>query len=134
MLLAASCAVAGHQVELFPSTFWLMPSICMLPSIDCMYERAGIQAPNLRQGSHYANLCRDGNNWSYAYCRRQWSLIDKPDLRYQQLNSWDADMMHLDAQFSFMGSSHQLVSHAGSEEKPPKQVCICHIGAWTACC
>ena len=24
----------------------------------------------------------DGNNWSYQYCRRQWSLADAPDLRY----------------------------------------------------
>ena len=25
---------------------------------------------------------RDGNNFSYHWCRRQWSLIDNKDLRY----------------------------------------------------
>jgi 1,4-alpha-glucan branching enzyme len=25
---------------------------------------------------------REGNGWSYHYCRRQWSLVDNPDLKY----------------------------------------------------
>ncbi|MBQ1211017.1 MAG: 1,4-alpha-glucan-branching enzyme, partial [Clostridia bacterium] len=28
---------------------------------------------------------REGNGWSYHYCRRQWSLADNPDLRYREL-------------------------------------------------
>ncbi len=28
---------------------------------------------------------REGNGWSYHYCRRQWSLVDNPDLKYQWL-------------------------------------------------
>ncbi len=38
---------------------------------------------------------REGNNWSYHYCRRQWSLVDNPELRYQHLNHFDQDMIHL---------------------------------------
>lgn len=36
---------------------------------------------------------REGNGNSYKYCRRQWSLVDKPDLRYKYLNAFDAAMV-----------------------------------------
>ena len=38
---------------------------------------------------------REGNGWSYHYCRRQWSLVDNPELKYGQLNDFDRDMIHL---------------------------------------
>ncbi len=38
---------------------------------------------------------RLGNDWSYAYARRQWSLVDSPDLKYQYLNNFDAAMIAL---------------------------------------
>ncbi len=33
---------------------------------------------------------REGNGWSYHYCRRQWSLVDNPNLKYQYLNAFEA--------------------------------------------
>jgi 1,4-alpha-glucan branching enzyme len=39
---------------------------------------------------------REGNNYSYHYCRRQWSLADDPKLKYQGLQNFDAAMMKLD--------------------------------------
>jgi 1,4-alpha-glucan branching enzyme len=36
---------------------------------------------------------REGNNWSYHYCRRQWSLADNPMLRYGQLNAFEKAMV-----------------------------------------
>ena len=36
---------------------------------------------------------REGNNWSYKYCRRQWSLVDNPDLKYQFLENFDQTMI-----------------------------------------
>ena len=36
---------------------------------------------------------REGNGWSYHYCRRQWSLVDNPDLLYENLNSFDKAMI-----------------------------------------
>ncbi|MEM8895286.1 MAG: alpha amylase C-terminal domain-containing protein, partial [Bacteroidota bacterium] len=36
---------------------------------------------------------REGNNWSYKYARRQWSLVDNQDLKYKYLNAFDADML-----------------------------------------
>ncbi len=38
---------------------------------------------------------REGNGWSYHYCRRQWSLVDNPDLMYMGLNDFDKAMISL---------------------------------------
>ena len=38
---------------------------------------------------------REGNGWSYKYCRRQWSLVDNPNLKYEWLNDFDAAMIRL---------------------------------------
>jgi len=38
---------------------------------------------------------REGNGWSFHYCRRQWSLTDNGLLKYQWLNDFDHDMIHL---------------------------------------
>ena len=38
---------------------------------------------------------REGNDWSYKYARRQWSLEDNPDLRYKGLAAFDLSMIRL---------------------------------------
>ena len=38
---------------------------------------------------------REGNGWSYKYARRQWSLVDREDLKYSYLGKFDADMISL---------------------------------------
>ncbi len=38
---------------------------------------------------------REGNGWSYHYCRRQWSLRDKEFLRYIELDSFDKAMISM---------------------------------------
>ena len=38
---------------------------------------------------------REGNGWSYHYCRRQWSLVDNPALRYGELREFDRQMVAL---------------------------------------
>ena len=38
---------------------------------------------------------REGNGWSYHYCRRQWSLVDDTNLRYEQLDKFDKAMIKL---------------------------------------
>ncbi len=38
---------------------------------------------------------REGNGWSYFYCRRQWSLADNGYLRYGQLEAFDGGMIAL---------------------------------------
>lgn len=38
---------------------------------------------------------REGNDWSYAYARRQWSLADSGKLKYSQLDAFDRAMTSL---------------------------------------
>ena len=38
---------------------------------------------------------REGNGWSFHYCRRQWSLRDNSLLKYEWLGQFDEDMIHL---------------------------------------
>jgi len=38
---------------------------------------------------------REGNGWSYKYCRRQWNLVDNPELKYEWLNEFDRSMITL---------------------------------------
>lgn len=38
---------------------------------------------------------REGNNWSYKYANRKWSLVDRKDLKYHYLDLFDKDMIDL---------------------------------------
>ena len=46
---------------------------------------------------------REGNNWSFKHCQRQWSLADNPFLRYQDLNTFDRAMIHFMTEEALMG-------------------------------
>ena len=55
---------------------------------------------------------REGNNWSYHYCRRQWSLADNPDLKYQYLNRFEVAMVALAKRLRILSSKDkQLLVH-----------------------
>ncbi|NLA15925.1 MAG: 1,4-alpha-glucan-branching enzyme [Bacteroidales bacterium] len=47
---------------------------------------------------------REGNEWSYHYARRQWSLVDDKALRYKGLELFDRAMIH-------MAKKHSLYDH-----------------------
>jgi len=47
---------------------------------------------------------REGNNWSYKYCRRQWSLVNDPNLKYQYLNNFDREMIRVIKENKIMSS------------------------------
>lgn len=42
----------------------------------------------------WVDFPREGNGWSYKYARRQWSLQEHPDLRYQFLYNFGKDMVN----------------------------------------
>ncbi|TAF77837.1 MAG: 1,4-alpha-glucan-branching enzyme [Bacteroidetes bacterium] len=48
---------------------------------------------------------REGNNWSYKYARRQWSLVDNEKLKYRFMNNFDAEMMKLAQKHILLNSS-----------------------------
>lgn len=43
----------------------------------------------------WVDFPRAGNDWSYQYARRQWSLADNPELKYGELEAFDAAMMEI---------------------------------------
>ena len=56
---------------------------------------------------------REGNGWSYHYCRRQWSLVDNPDLKYQYLHAFEKDMVAMAKKHRVIGGQDKqfLVSN-----------------------
>jgi 1,4-alpha-glucan branching enzyme len=60
---------------------------------------------------------REGNNWSYKYCRRQWDLSSRTDLRYHQLNNFDHMMLSLDTKFGVLSAKHQYVRTSRDDDK-----------------
>ncbi len=61
---------------------------------------------------------REGNKYSYHYARRQWSLAERDDLRYQGLRSFDKALMALDKKFHLLTDSltEQLAVHEQSKQ------------------
>ena len=59
---------------------------------------------------------REGNGWSYHYCRRQWSLADHPDLKYKYLNAFEKAMVQLAKENRLLGSSDRQ-QHLHNEDK-----------------
>ena len=43
----------------------------------------------------WVDFPREGNNWSYQYARRQWSLVDREELKYKYLANWDKAMIRI---------------------------------------
>ncbi len=50
---------------------------------------------------------REGNGWSYHYCRRQWSLADDPNLKYQYLNAFEKAAVKLCKSNRVLGGKEQ---------------------------
>ena len=46
---------------------------------------------------------REGNGWSYHYCRRQWSLADDPNLKYGYLRDFEKAMVSLSKKHRVVG-------------------------------
>ena len=52
---------------------------------------------------------REGNGWSYKYCKRQWSLSDNELLKYKYLCEFDKDMISLIKTYSiYLGETKSL--------------------------
>lgn len=60
---------------------------------------------------------REGNGWSFKYCRRQWSLVENPFLRYQDLNEFDKAMIFLMKKEGLMGGAAPKVLLIDTDQK-----------------
>ncbi len=55
---------------------------------------------------------REGNNWSYKYARRQWSLAENPKLKYKFLLNWDKAMVQMIKKYKVLRASFAEQLHA----------------------
>ncbi len=58
----------------------------------------------------WVDFPREGNGWSYKYCKRQWSLVDNPELRYEHLNNFDRAMVELVKASDILNEPSQLLN------------------------
>ncbi len=52
----------------------------------------------------WVDFPREGNGESFQYARRQWSLVDRKDLRYRGLSAFDRALMELDTECQVLAS------------------------------
>lgn len=67
---------------------------------------------------------REGNQFSYKYARRQWSLVDDQLLRYRDLAAFDRAMLALDERFNLLAGPQTELLHCDEGQK----VLICRRG------
>jgi 1,4-alpha-glucan branching enzyme len=49
---------------------------------------------------------REGNNWSYQYARRMWSLVENKDLKYHYLGAFDKAMLKVIEEYDILNSDY----------------------------
>lgn len=54
----------------------------------------------------WVDFPRAGNNWSYWYARRQWSLADDPNLKYKYLLYFDKKMLELVKKYNLLHAGY----------------------------
>lgn len=60
---------------------------------------------------------REGNNWSYKYARRQWSLADNKELRFHLLADFDRAMLSLQTKSGVLDDLHITQVAANEHDK-----------------
>ena len=60
---------------------------------------------------------RVGNGESYHYARRQWNLVDDPNLRYKFLNQFDAALNHAEKDHGWLAAEPAYVSTKHDADK-----------------
>jgi 1,4-alpha-glucan branching enzyme len=75
----------------------------------------------------WIDLPREGNGWSHAHARRQWSLAygGREDLRYGQLLAWDRALNAADDRHGFVSSGQQWCTVIDDE----RQLLVAERGA-----
>lgn len=58
---------------------------------------------------------REGNNWSFKYARRQWSLVDNSDLKYDFINNFDMEILKFVRSHSLFNT--ELLENLWTDEK-----------------
>ncbi len=65
----------------------------------------------------WVDFPREGNEWSYQYARRQWSLVDSEKLKYFDLNRWDKKIIALVNKYRILEAPHADQIHLDPDKK-----------------
>ena len=68
---------------------------------------------------------REGNGWSFHYCRRQWSLRENGYLKYEWLGEFDEDMIKLAKEYNIF---EQRMADLCLIKEPEKTICFYRNG------
>jgi 1,4-alpha-glucan branching enzyme len=60
---------------------------------------------------------REGNNWSYKHARRQWHLVDNPELKFRFLAEFDRDMIAAAKKYSLLEQAGPYLLHEHTKKK-----------------
>jgi len=60
---------------------------------------------------------REGNNWSFKYARRQWSLVKNTNLKYQFLREFDKEMLKLNNEGKLLNNLYinRIIENSGDK-------------------
>ncbi|KAL0213133.1 hypothetical protein RCL1_006759 [Eukaryota sp. TZLM3-RCL] len=111
----------SHMSILTPTTDRISRGLALHKMIRLISQALGGEGYLCFMGNEFGHpewidFPREGNNGSYHYCRRQWSLMKDPLLRYQHLGNFDIAMNNLAVDHDWIGSN-QYVSLAHEEDK-----------------
>ena len=70
---------------------------------------------------------REGNHWSYQHARRQWSLVDDPQLRYQQMGHFDRAMITLTQQYRLLSGQTSKKNTVLQTNLDPANKVVCFV-------
>ena len=59
---------------------------------------------------------REGNGYSHYYCRRQWSLVDNPELQYVYMNDFDKAMTSIIREGRLFEKKEKYVHHDNEKQ------------------
>lgn len=65
----------------------------------------------------WVDFPREGNNWSHHYARRQWSLVDNKELKYQYMADWDKAMIKTIKENNILASAGAKQIHMDGNNK-----------------
>lgn len=65
----------------------------------------------------WVDFPRAENNWSYRYARRQWGLVDSPELKYKYLGNFDRDMIAMARKKKFLAKPGPYLLFQHDEDK-----------------
>ncbi len=65
----------------------------------------------------WVDFPRPENNWSYLYARRQWHLVDNPELKFQFLSRFDIAMIALAQHNHLLSAPVSALLHEHNEDK-----------------